>query len=120
MKKKDISPRLKLLIQIVSIIPFIFLLIWMIIPDLYESRTFKDRFFEREEKIECIGVVDSIYRQIMNHNILTLKTNSCVYEIHSSWENKFLVGDSIIKREGELFIEHYRGGKLIEILTVKF
>src|SRR5699024_551030 len=120
MKKENISPRLKLFIQIVSVTPFIFLLIWMIIPDLYESRTFKDRFFEREEKIGCIGVVDSIYRQKMNHNIITVKTNSYVYEIQSSWENKFLVGDSIIKREGELFIEHYRDNELIEILDIKF
>jgi len=120
MKKKDASPRLKPLLQIVSISSFIFLLIWMIIPELFESRTLKDRFFEREENAECIGVVDSIYRQKMDHNILTLRTNSCVYEIHSSWENKFLVGDSIIKREGELFIEHYRDNELIEILDIKF
>lgn len=120
MKEKTISPRLKLLLQIVSVLPFIFLLIWIIIPELYESRTFKDRFFEREEQIECIGVVDSIYRQKMNHNILTLRTNTCDYEIHSSWENKFLVGDSIVKKREELFIKHYRGGELIEILTVKF
>jgi len=120
MKNKNVNLRLKILVMIISVLPFLFVFAWMIIPELYDSRTLKDRFLEREESIECIGIIDDIYRQKNNHNILTLKTKECIYEIHSAWENKFQIGDSISKKEGNLFIEHYRNGTLIEILSVKF
>lgn len=120
MRNENSNLRLRILVMIISVLPFLFLFAWMIIPELYDSRTLKDRFLEREESTECVGIINDIYRQKNNHNILTLKTKECIYEIHSAWENKFQIGDSISKKEGNLFIEHYRNGTLIEILSVKF
>ncbi len=119
MEKIQISNRLKVFLIFACFIPLLFLFSWIIVPDFFDKRSFEERFLEREKEIECIGVIDSIYRQKMNHNILTLKTNQCIYEITPLWENKFEVGDSISKKKGQLVIEHYRDGKLLQILKIE-
>src|SRR5690554_3119838 len=119
MEKSQISTRLKTLLVFVFLIPFLFLFSWIFIPNFFDNRSFEERFLEREREIECIGIIDSIYRQKMNHNILTLKINECIYEITPLWENKFQVGDSISKKKGELIVEHYRNEKLLEVIEVK-
>jgi len=55
----------------------------------------------------------------MSHNTLTLKAKKQNFYVPYRWETKFLVGDSISKKEGELFVEHYRDGELIEILDYR-
>jgi len=52
----------------------------------------------------------------MNNNQLTLVTKRCDFIVESIWTEKFTVGDSISKKEGELFVEHYRDGELIDVL----
>ncbi len=48
-----------------------------------------------------------------------MKINQCIYEITPLWENNFRVGDSISKKKGQLTVEHYRNGKLLEVIEVK-
>ncbi|WP_430612267.1 hypothetical protein [Flavobacterium sp. JP2137] len=96
--------------------PLIGLFTWIFWGDILDKRTVGEIYLSFKKEIHCIGKVDSIYRQKMNHNILALKTKSCVFDVASNWETKFEVGDSISKRKGELILKHYREGKLIEIL----
>ncbi|SFW76221.1 hypothetical protein SAMN02927921_04093 [Sinomicrobium oceani] len=119
MKKVQLSIWLKMLLILVCLTPLVLLFSSILVPNLFDNRSFEERFLERERKKECIGIIDSIYHQKKNHNILTLKVNQCIYEITPLWENKFQVGDSISKKRGELIIEHYRNGTLMDILKVK-
>ncbi len=48
---------------------------------------------------------------------MTLKGKSGLFEVEGEWERKFRVGDSISKRAGSLFVEHYRSGRLLEVLN---
>ncbi|WP_430612241.1 hypothetical protein [Flavobacterium sp. JP2137] len=96
--------------------PLICLFGWIFLEYVMDDRTNQEIFLDSRSEINCIGKVDSIYRQEMNHNILTLSTINGFFQVEGSWETKFEVGDSISKRKGELTLEHYRDGKLIEIL----
>lgn len=119
MKELEINKKVKYFLLFMMFAPLIGLFGWMFWGVITDNKTFEESFLEREKEIECIGKLDSIYRQKMNHNILTLRTNNCVFEVASNWENKFKVGDSISKKKGELIVEHYRNGELIEILDIK-
>ena len=114
-----LSRKMKLFLGIIFIFPFI-VLIWVVLGNvIVNPKSPEEIFLTMREKIECQGVVDSIYRQKMNNNQLTLLTKECDFIVESSWTMKFIVGDSISKKEGELFLEHYRDGELIEILDYR-
>lgn len=96
--------------------PFIGLFGWVFLNVLLDKRNGGEIFLDSRRTINCEGKVQIIYRQKMNHNIQTLRTKNCKFQVEGVWENKFLVGDSISKKQGESFVEHYRSGKLIDIL----
>lgn len=96
--------------------PLVGLFSWIVWDAFFDERTHEQMFLESEKKAEFVGKVDTLYRLKMSHNTLTLKTGKHNFYVPAAWENKFLVGDSIAKKKGELFVKHYRGGRLIEIL----
>lgn len=112
----EISTKEKVILISVMTIPLLVLFGWIFFNSITDKRTRKEIYLDRVIDENCEGIVDSIYHQEMNHNILTLKTNNCIYEVESDWENKFKIGDSISKKHGILKVEHYRNGKLLEIL----
>lgn len=116
MDKVPFSWKIKLFLAIIVLTPFI-VLFWVVLADdIINPKSSGQIFLNMREKIECQGVVNSIYRQKMNNNQLTLLTENCEFIVESKWTRNFLVNDSISKKKGELFVEHYRDGKLIEIL----
>lgn len=92
---------------------------WLFLETITDVRTAGEIYLSDKVKIECHGGILSIYRQKLEHNILALKTDNCVFDVPYLWENKFKVGDSISKMEGEFLVKHYREGKLIEILDYR-
>lgn len=106
------------LILIISL-PFIGLFGWLFWEALTDKNTHKQLYLEFEEKVSFMGKVDSIYRLKMSHNTLTLEAGTKNFFVPSKWEDKFLIGDSISKKRGEPFLEHYRGGELIEVLDYR-
>lgn len=73
-------------------------------------------FFEIRKKASFHGVIDSVYRQSDNHNVMTVTAKGQLFEIERIWESKFIIGDSVSKYKDSLTIELYRDGKLMEIL----
>jgi precorrin-3B methylase len=119
MEKLQISTRLTVFLIFVCFVPLLFLFFYVNYDNILNSKSSKEVFLESRSKDECIGKVDSIYRQKMNHNILTLKTSDCIFQVDADWEAKFMVGDSISKKKGELIVKYYRNGKLIEVLDYR-
>lgn len=97
-------------------IPLLFLFGYILSLSISDDRTAKERYLDYVIDDHCSGNIDSIYRQKMNHNIMILKTNKCEFQVEAEWENYFKVGDSISKHKGQLILDHYRNGKLIETL----
>lgn len=116
MSKPFLSIKLKLLLIIVCFAPLVFLIIYINYESIISPKSSKKIFLEIRSEEECIGKIDSIYRQKMNHNILVLQTENCIFQVEPFWEHKFKVGDSISKKKGELQVEHYRDEKLLETL----
>lgn len=116
MKDFNISNGDKLIVVSVMAIPILFLFGYVFLNTIIDNRTAKERYLDYVIDDYCSGKVDSIYRQKMNHNIMILKTNECEFQVEAEWENYFKVGDSISKHKGQLILEHYRNGKLIETL----
>jgi len=96
--------------------PFVGLFGWVFLNALTDTRSSGEIYLSFQVKKECFGKVKSIYREKMNHNVLTLSTMNCIFQVPYKWESNFKINDSISKKEGELFVEHYRGGKLLEVL----
>src|SRR5690554_2320937 len=119
MNEFGLSRKMKLFIGVIFIFPFIVLLWVVLADDIISPKKLGESYLHNKIKINCNGNVDEIYRQKMDHNILALKIKSCILDVPWRWENKFLVGDSISKKEGELFLEHYQDGELIEILDYR-
>ena len=119
MSELRLSRKVKIFLGVIFIFPFI-VLFWIAFgSEIINPRTSEEVFLELRLQINCEGVVKSIYRQKMNHNVQALKTEKCIFQVDAVWEDSFLVGDSISKKEGELFVEHYRNGELIEILDYR-
>lgn len=119
MNKLGLSWRVKLFLGVIFLLPFI-VLFWVVLADdIINPKSSGEVFLAMRKEISCTGNVDSIYRQKMNNNQLTLVTKRCDFIVESIWTEKFTVGDSISKKEGELFVEHYRDGELIEILDYR-
>lgn len=116
MNKPLLSFKLKLFLIIVLFAPLVFLIIYINYDRIINPKSRIESLLERRSNEECIGRIDSIYRQKMNHNILVLQSENCVFQVEPFWEHKFKVGDSISKKKGELQVEHYRDGKLLELL----
>ncbi len=113
--KFGLSRRDKLIVFSLLSIPFL-LMLFYVVNALFDSRTTRD-FYLEDKKIESYhGVIDSIFHQKRNHNIKTLVVGEKWIGLHSSWENKFRVGDSVSKYQGSLQIQHFRNGELIETL----
>lgn len=112
----EVDKKVKYFLLFMVFFPLVGLFGWIFWDFITDDRTNGEIFLDSRTKIDCIGKVDSIYRQKMNHNILTLKTQSCIFQVDADWETKFQLGDSISKKKGELIVEHYRNGELIEVL----
>jgi hypothetical protein len=107
----------KSIIYIVLFVPMLVMIGFAIRGAFFNDRSSRDYFLETREKESFHGVVDSIFWQKDNHNVKTLKSDHGVFEIERVWENKFKVGDSVSKHKGCLLVEHYRNGKLLEVLN---
>lgn len=116
MENFQLNKKTKAFLFITVLLPFIGLFGWVFFNAIIDTRSSGEIYLSLQLEKNCLGRVETIYRQEMNHNVLTLKTERCIFQVPYKWENKFLVGDSISKKEGELLVKHYRGGRLIEIL----
>lgn len=106
----------KAILILVMAIPLFLLFGWVFFNSITDKRTGKEIYLDMVVNNDCEGIVDSIYRQKMNHNIMVLKTKNCEFQVEAEWEKKFKINDSISKRRGSLKVEHYREGQLLEIL----
>lgn len=78
----------------------------------------REYYLQNKREISINGIVDSIYREEFNHNILVLRiSKKKIFSLPPEWENKFEVGDSVVKEYGVLTVRHYRDGKLMENLN---
>lgn len=119
MNEFGLSWKMKLFLGVIFTLPFI-VLFWVVLADdIINPKKLGESYLLDKIKINCQGSINEIFRQKMNHNIQTLKTDYCIFGLPPKWENRFIVGDSISKKEGELFVEHYRDGELIEILDYR-
>ncbi|AYN03768.1 hypothetical protein [Flavobacterium sp. 140616W15] len=100
----------------VIVIPLLLLVGWFFFESLTDKEIHKQVYLNHEIDTEYSGKIDSIYRLKMNHNTLTLKVSGHYFYVPPKWENKFKVDDSIYKKRRSLKVEHYREGKLLEIL----
>lgn len=107
----------KIIIYSVLFIPLLILFIFMMKGLFFDPKSKRDYFFEIRQTYNFHGTIDSIYRQKQNHNILTLMSENNILPIDRGWQNKFKIGDSISKNQGSLLVEHYRDGRLIEVLN---
>ncbi len=73
--------KLKILLIIVCFVPIVFLLVYVNYDGIMNPKSHKEVFLENRIKEECIGKVKSLYRQTMNHNVLTLETNNCIFQV---------------------------------------
>ncbi|GEM53702.1 hypothetical protein F0358_12860 [Empedobacter brevis] len=85
---------------------------------LTETRTRKQIYLDNVKKLAFHNSINNIYKEKRDHNVLIIKgkRNDEKYKIYSNWEHKFLIGDSVSKDSGSLKLEHYRDGKLLEVL----
>lgn len=116
MKDFQINKKARAFLLVMVFLPFAGLFGWVFWSSITDSRLPGESYLEDKVNIECQGVVFNIFRQKMNHNIQTLETEYCLFQLPAKWEDKFQINDSISKKEGEFFVEHYRNGKLIEVL----
>jgi len=116
MTNLKIGNKEKIILASVMVIPLLLLFGWIFFDSITDKRTGKEIYLDMVIDDNCEGIVDSIYRQKMNHNIMALKTKNCEFLVEAEWENKFKINDSISKRKGSLKVEHYRNGRLLEIL----
>ncbi len=112
----ELNKKIKYFLFFMLFFPLIGLFGWIFWNTITDNRTGGEIYLSSKIEIECIAKVDSIYRQKKEHNTLALKTEDCVFYVPSDWETKFQLGDSISKKKGELVVEHYRNGELIEVL----
>jgi len=111
-----ISIKVKIFVIAVFVTPLVSLFLFANWDNMFSSKSRGDYFLEDRLEKHCSGKIDSIYRQRNNHNILTLRTNNCIFEVDYPWENKFQLGDSISKKVNEPMIKIFRDNKLLEIL----
>jgi hypothetical protein len=115
----DLKLSIKEKVILISVmgIPLLLLFGWIFFNSITDKRTGKQIYLDMVIDKKCEGIVDSIYRQEMNHNVLALKTKDCIFEVEPEWEKKFEIGDSISKRKGELYLKYYRNDRLVEVLN---
>ncbi|AYN03767.1 hypothetical protein [Flavobacterium sp. 140616W15] len=115
----DLKLSIKEKVILISVmgIPLLLLFGWIFFNSITDKRTGKEVYLDMMIDKKCEGIVDSIYRQEMNHNVLALKTKDCIFEVEPEWEKKFEIGDSISKRKGELYLKYYRNDRLVEVLN---
>lgn len=119
MGKFELNRNAQVFLLIMIVLPFLGLFGWVFFNTITDTRSAGDIYLSFQIKKECFGNVESIYRQKMNHNVLTLRIMNCIYQVPYKWENKFKIGDSISKKEGEIIVKHFRNGKLLEILDYR-
>lgn|SRR5699024_2804368 len=115
----EVDKKVKYFLLFMVFFPLIGLFGWIFWGSITDNRTGGEIYLSFKKEIDCIGKVDSIYRQKRKHHIMALKTKDCILDVPVRWETKFQLGDSISKKEGELFVEHYRNGELIEVLDYR-
>ncbi|WP_312553050.1 hypothetical protein [Empedobacter brevis] len=81
-----------------------------------DKRTNKEVFLDFVKQDIIHGQIELIYYQTKNHNQYTVATKNELIVLPQNWEHKFLIGDSLSKDSGSLKLEHYRDGKLLEVL----
>jgi hypothetical protein len=96
--------------------PLLLLFGWIFFNSITDKRSGKEVYLDMVIDDDCKGIVESIYRKKMSHNTMILKTKHCEFQVEAIWENKFKLKDSISKKKGSLKVEHYRDGRLLEIL----
>ncbi len=116
MRDFKVDKKVKYFLFFMLFFPLIGLFVWIFWKTVTDDSTDREVFLKYETSTEFIGKVDSIYRLKMSHNTLTLKSDKHNFYVPSDWESKFQLGDSISKKKGELIVEHYRNGELIEVL----
>lgn len=107
------------IIYSILFVPLSILFYIMIRGFFFNPKSYRDNFLESRQEYDFHGIVDSIYRQKYNHNIMTLisKNKTKKFTVDREWEHKFQMGDSISKHRGSLLVEHYRNGQLVETLN---
>jgi hypothetical protein len=121
MKKENIleqieSKKAKFILIISLFLPLIALFIYVFNNSFVDQKSNKKEFIEISKSVVFIAKIDSIYQPIKTRYATQLVSKNKIFYLPYEWEYKFKVGDSISKKKGDLILEHYRNGKLIEIL----
>lgn len=117
-KESLLSKKDKAILYIAIFLPLIFIGLAIFINS-WGGKSKVDLYYESRQDEYFHGVIDSIYRQKDNHNIMTISSRQSVFEIAGEWEEKFRLGDSIVKDKGSLVIEIFRNGTLTESLDYR-
>ena len=116
MRKFELNRKAQAFLIVGCVLPFVGLIAIILWDNFSDKMTQEEMYLEYEKKSSFTGKIDTLYRLKMNHNTLTLKAEKQNFFVPAKWEDKFQINDSISKKEGELFVEHYRDGKLLEVL----
>lgn len=110
-EKKD-----RIIIYLGVLLPILSLISFIVLKDYFET-PLGEPFLKNRKEIYFNGIIDSIYRQKDNHNVMTIVSNGAILEIDGEWESKFIKGDSVIKTNNTIFIKIFRKGALVDSLN---
>ncbi len=98
------------------ILPIMLFIAIVIISDSLKY-SFDDTYYKDRSTRSFQGVIDSIYRQKDNHNVMTVVSGESIFGIEGVWESKVKLGDSISKEAGDLYLKIFRGGTEVDSLS---
>jgi hypothetical protein len=120
MKEKVILPRkVKIILYFTIFTPLIIMILMVLFNVLNENRTNSELYLDYKKEFVFAGKIDTIYHEIHNHNIKVIESNKQRHPLPFEWENKFKVGDSVIKQKDSLTLKLYRNGILFEVLDYR-
>ncbi|MBW3519805.1 hypothetical protein [Flavobacterium sp. NKUCC04_CG] len=111
---EGIDSKVKFFLYFMMFFPLVGLFGYVFWESITDDRTSSEIYLSYRVKIVCFGKVKSIHRG--DRQVLVLNTSDGLFEVPFEWEDKFKLDDSISKKKGELTLEHYRSGTLIEML----
>jgi len=99
-------------------LPLAALVAWYISKEPH--RTMREKVLYDAPKMSFHARIDSKYHQTQNHNTPTVRLcDEYIYELWQSWYDKVDVGDSLVKKKGELQVIVFKHNGMIVILDYK-
>ncbi len=98
------------------ILPIMLFIAIIVISDSLKYSS-DDIYYQDRSARSFHGVIDSIYRQKDNHNVMTVVSGKSIFGTEGIWESKIKLGDSISKEAGDLYLKVFRGGNEVDSLS---